>query len=188
MNNMGLSRTQTNDLVEKIQYLLDNPIKQIEWRKIDRLFTQMLEQDLEYDDADIRYIVRMLKMPKGVNVSSFFVIAGEPLTDYKFTKSLKSHMLDFQLENKDLVNFLTTLKFPRVSRSALSSETDYWYLFDGFEELLRNGIEYNMDDIRNWLSFSKPNNMLEDNVIEEIARIAHFIQLYLQRPKQVKMF
>jgi len=185
MNNMGLSRTQTDELVGLIQHYLDNPVKQIEWRKIDRLFTQMLEKDLEYDDADIRYILQKLKMPKGIKASSFFVIAGEPLTKYKFNKILKTEMLDFQLENKDLVNFLTTLKFPRVSRSALSSETDYWYLFDGFEELLKSGIEYNMDDIRNWLTFSKPNNGLEDNVIDEIAGIAHFIQLYLQRPKQI---
>ena len=185
---MGLSRTQINEIVGLIQHYLDNPVKQIEWKKIDRLFTQMLEKDLEYDDADIRYILQKLKMPKGVNVSSFFMIAGEPLTNYKFNKSLKTQMLEFQLENKDLVNFLTTLKFPRISSSILSSETDYYYLFGGFEELLRNGIEYNMDDIRNWLSFSKQNNMLEDNVIEEIARIAHFIQLYLQKPKTVKMF
>ncbi len=181
---MGLSKTQTNDLVEKIQHYLDNPIKQIEWRKIDKLFTQMLEKDLEYDDADIRYIVRSLKMPKGVNVSSFFVIAGEPLTNYKFNKSLKTQMLNFQLENKDLVNFLTTLKFPRISSSILSSETDYYYLFDEFEELLRHRIQYDPDEIRNWLTFSKPNNMLEDNVIDEIVRIAQFIQMYLHRPKK----
>jgi len=186
MNSMGLSRTQTNELAGMIQYYLDHPVKQIQWRKIDRLFTQMLEQDLEYDDADIRYIVRRLKMPKGVNVSSFFVIAGEPLNNYKSNKSLKSHMLEFQVKNRDLVNFLTTLKFPRISSSILSSETDYYYLFAGFEELLRNRIEYNMDDIKNWLTFSKSNNMLEDNVIDEIARIAHFIQLYLHRPKKPK--
>jgi len=54
---------------------------------------------------------------------------------------------------------------------------------DGFEELLRNRIQYDPDDIRNWLTFSKPNNMLEDNVIEEIAQFAHFIQMYLHRPK-----
>ena len=29
---MGLSKTQTNDIVEKIQYLLDNPSK-IDWEK-----------------------------------------------------------------------------------------------------------------------------------------------------------
>ena len=181
---MGLSKTQTNELVEKIQHLIDNPIKQIDWEKISQMFTQMLEQDLEYDDGDVEYIVRKLKFPDKSNIGLFFSIADEPLSNYKFNKNLKSQMIDFQLENKDLVNFLTTLKFPRVSRSILSSETDYYYLIDGFEELLRNGIEYDPDDIKNWLLFSKQNNGLEDNVIDEIAQFAHFIQMYLQRPKK----
>ena len=63
MSNMGLSKTQTNELVEKIQHLIDNPIKQIDWEKISQMFTQMLEQDLEYDDGDVEYIVRKLKFP-----------------------------------------------------------------------------------------------------------------------------
>ena len=98
----------------------------------------------------------------------------------------KTQLLEFQLENKDLVNFLTTLKFPRISRGILSSETDYYYLMDGFEELLRDRMQYDPDDIRNWLTLSKPNNGLEDNVIEEIAQLAQFIQIYCLRPKKPK--
>lgn len=53
---------------------------------------------------------------------------------------------------------------------------------DEFEKLLQKGIEYNMDDIKNWLSFNKPNSLLEDNVIDEIARIAEYTQIRFKKP------
>lgn len=170
-----------DDLIEKVQHILDNPIKQIEWEKISQEFSQLLEQDIEYDDEEIQYIQRKLSLPEG-EMTIIFVIADELLSNYKFDKGLKSQAVEFEKDNKEIVNFLKTLKFPRVNNRVLSYETDHWFLMDGFEKLLQKGIQYHMDDIRNWLSFNKTHSLLEDNVIEEIARIAEYAQLRFRKP------
>lgn len=179
---MGLSKTQMDDLVEKVQYFLDNPVHRIDEEKISQQFVQLLKQDIEYDEEEIQYVLRKLKLPDGVDVGLLSAIADEPLLHYKFTKNLKSRMADFEKDNKELVDFLKTLKFPIVNNRVLSYETDHWFLMDEFDKLLRKGIQYNMDDIRSWLLFNKSDSLLEDNVIEEIARIAEFMQIYFKKP------
>lgn len=180
---MGLSKTQMNDLMDKIQYILDNPIERIDYEKISKQFIQLLEQDIKYDEEEIQYVLRKLKLPNGTDIGLLSAIADEPLLQYKVTKNLKSRMVDFEKDNKELVTFLKTLRFPTVNNHVLSYETDHWLLMNGFEKLLKKGIEYNMDDIRNWLSFNKSDNLLEDNVIEEITRVSEFMQLYFKKPK-----
>jgi len=180
---MGLSKTQMDDLVEKVQYFLDNPVPRIEWGKISQQFSQLLEQDIEYDEEEIQYIERKLTLPEGANVTSIFVIADELLTNYKFDKGMKSQAVEFEKENEEIVNFLKTLRFPRVNNQVLSYQTDHWFLMDEFEKLLQKGIEYNMDDIKNWLSYNKSESLLEDNVIDEISRIAEFTQMHFKKPR-----
>lgn len=179
---MGLSKTQMNDLVDKIQYVLDNPVTQIDYEKISQQFIKLLEQDIEYDEEEIQYVLRKLELPDGTDVGLLSSIADEPLLQHKLAKDQKSRMVNFEKDNKELVDFLKTLSFPTVNNRVLSYQTDHWFLMNGFEKLLKKGIEYNMDDIRNWLSFSQSDNMLEDNVIENIARIAEFTQLYFKKP------
>lgn len=179
---MGLSKTQMDHLVENIQYFLDNPVQRIDEEKISQQFVQLLKQGIEYDEEEIQYVLRKLKLPDGADVGLLSAIADEPLLQYKFTKNLKSRMVDFEKDNKELVDFLRSLKWPRVNVRVLSYQTDHWFLMDEFEELLRKGIQYNMDEIRSWLSFNKSDSLLEDNVIEEIARIAEFMQIYFKKP------
>lgn len=180
---MGLSKTQMDDLVEKVQCFLDNPIPRIEWEKISQQFSKLLEQDIEYDKEEIQYIERKLTLPEGADVTSIFVIADELLTNYKFDKGMKSQAVEFEKENEEIVNFLKTLRFPRVNNRVLSYQTDHWFLMDEFEKLLQKGIEYNMDDIKNWLSYNKSESLLEDNVIDEISRIAEFTQMHFKKPR-----
>jgi len=110
--------------------------------------------------------------------------ADELLLNYKFNKALKSEMVDFEKDNTELVAFLRGLKWPHVNNRLLSYETDHWFLMNGFEKLLEKGISYGVDDIRNWLSFNKSTNGLEDNVIENITKIAEFIQINFKRPRR----
>ena len=181
---MGLSKTQMNDLVDKIQHILDNPVTQINYEKISQQFTRLLEQGIEYDEEEIQYVLRKLKLPNMTDVGLLSAIADEPLSQHKFAKNLKSSMTIFEKDNKELVDFLKLLRFPTVNNRSLSYETDHWFLMNEFEKFLKKGIVYHMDDIRNWLSFSKSDNLLEDNVIEEIARISEFTQMNFKRPKQ----
>lgn len=74
---MGLSKTQINNLLEKIQYFLDDPIKQIDWDKISNQFSILLEQDIEYNEEEIQYVLRKLILPDGVDVSSIYVIVDD---------------------------------------------------------------------------------------------------------------
>lgn len=180
---MGLSKSQMDRLVENVQHILDNPIKEIEWGKVSQEFSQLLEQDIEYDEEEIQYIERKLILPEGVDVTSIFSISDELLLHYKLDKGLKSQMVEFEKENEEIVNFLKTLKFPRVNNRILSYQTDHWFLMDEFEKLLQKGIEYNMDDIKNWLSYNKSESLLEDNVIDEISRIAEFTQMHFNKPR-----
>lgn len=180
---MGLSKTQMDDLLKNIQYFLDNPVKQIDWKKISQQFSDLLEQGVEYDEEEIQYALRKLLLPDGIDLTSIYVIADELLTNYKINKNLKSEMADFEKNNKELVAFLRNLKFPRVNNHVLTYESDHWFLMDGFEKLLEKRIRYNTDDIRKWLSFNKSANGLENNVIEDIARIAEFTQINYNRSR-----
>ncbi len=181
---MGLSKTQMDNLLENVQYFLDNPVKQVDWEKISQQFSRLLKQDIEYDEEEIQYALRKLKLPDGVDVSSLYVIADGLLMNYKHDKGLRSQMDDLEKDNRELVSFLRKLRFPTVNNPILSYETDHWFLMNGFEEILRKGVEYNMDDIRNWLYVNKSDNLLQDNVIEEITKIAEFTQLYFKKPKK----
>lgn len=181
---MGLSKTQMDDLMKNIQYCLDNPVKQIDWKKIHQQFEHLLEKGVEYDEEEIQYALRKLNFPEGVDFTSVYVIADELLTNHKLNQALKSEMVDFEKDNKELVAFLRELKFPRVNNRLLSYGTDHWFLIDEFEKLLEKGISYHVDDIRNWLSLNKSANLLEDNVIEDITRIAEFTQINFKRPRR----
>ena len=142
-------------LVENVQQILDNPIKKIDWDKIYLEFSKLLKQDIEYDDEEIQYIERKLEFPEDVDMTSVFVIADELLTNYKIDQSIMSEMVYFEHDNPELVGFLKTLSFPTVNNHVLRYQTDHWFLMDEFEKLLQKGIEYHMDDIKNWLSFNK---------------------------------
>ena len=179
---MGLSKQQMDQLVENIQRILDNPVRKIEWNKINQEFSKLLEQNIEYDDEEIQYIERKLEFPEDIDTTSVFVVADELLMNYKIDKSIMSEMADFEHDSPELVGFLKTLCFPTVNNRVLSYQTDHWFLMNGFEKLLGKGIEYNMDDVRNWLSFNQSESRLEDNVIDEISRIAEFTQLYFKKP------
>lgn len=102
---MGLSKQQMDQLVENVQYLLDNPVRKIEWDKIDQEFARLLEQNIEYDEEEIQHIERKLSLPKGVEVTAIFVIADELLMNYKFDKGIKLQMIEFEKEMKKLLTF-----------------------------------------------------------------------------------
>lgn len=180
---MGLTKAQAENLVNNIQNLLDNPIQTIDWENISEQFKQLLENGVEYDDEEIQYLLRKLRFPKDIPITSIFVIADELIVNYKLEKMLPEQIINIEEDNKELITFLRTLRFPNVNNHVLSYETDHWRLIDEFEKLLKNGIEYNIDDIRKWLIFNKQNNLLEDNVIDDIVKIAEFTQLNFSRPK-----
>lgn len=79
--------------------------------------------------------------------------------------------------DEKLVDFLESLEWPEVNNRVLSYPADYKMLIKGFRNLLCNDVDYNIDKIRQWLIFHKPENCLEDNVIEHIVDMAMYVQI-----------
>lgn len=76
-----------------------------------------------------------------------------------------------------MVDFLESLEWPEVNNRVLSYPSDYKMLINKFRNLLCNDVDYNIDTIRHWLFFHQPENCLEDDVIENIVRIAMYVQI-----------
>jgi hypothetical protein len=79
--------------------------------------------------------------------------------------------------NLQLVVFLESLKWPRINNRVLSHPADQKMLINSFRKLSQAGVPYSIDDVRNWLVFHKPENMLSDGVIDDIVNIADYVKI-----------
>ena len=76
-----------------------------------------------------------------------------------------------------VVDLLEKLVFPFVNNNVLSYPIDYELLIREFRTLLKNKIDYHVDDVYFWLMEHRPENQLEENVIEKIRDIADYVRI-----------
>ncbi len=76
-----------------------------------------------------------------------------------------------------LITFLESLKWSEINNRVLSYPSDQKKLINNFRKLLQTGVPYSITDIRNWLVFHQPENMLSDTVIDDIVRLAEYVKI-----------
>ena len=84
----------------------------------------------------------------------------------------------FDLDER-LVSALEMLDCTTTSPNVLGYN-DKVILVSTFNKLLKEGVDYNVEEIRNWLCYHQPENKLEDSVIDDIATISEILQIYLK--------
>ncbi|MCE2506345.1 MAG: hypothetical protein J4F36_07745 [Nitrosopumilaceae archaeon] len=177
---MGLSKQQMQQLVINIQNVLDNPVLTIEWKKITQEFSNLLDYDIEYSDEEIEYVLKKLEFDSSCYRNDIYVIANNLLLHYSVNKNIVDGMADFEKNNKPIIDSLNET-LPIINKQSLSYGLDHCLLMNCFEKLVKQGIEYNVDQLNDWLCFKQDEFRLRDSVIAEIVKIAEFIQLYLRK-------
>lgn len=76
-----------------------------------------------------------------------------------------------------LVDFLEKLTFPTINNKVLSYPADHKMLINNFRKLLQQDVYYNVDQIKEWLRFHQQENRLQDNVIDNIGRLADYTKI-----------
>lgn len=178
---MELTQRQVNELIEKIQYVFDHP-NQIDWDKIYEIFEGLIKNDIEIGESEIQYLQQNLKFNQNVNPGQFYSVVDSLFSNYTVTKNTESEIPRFESENPELVKCLNTLMFKSHLNPTLSYPIDYWSIMTQFEKLVLRGIQYNIDEIRNWLEFKQKETTFGEHTIDRIVQLAEFIQIYRERP------
>jgi len=76
-----------------------------------------------------------------------------------------------------LVTFLESLVWPNVNNRVLSYPADHKKLINNFRRLLQEGVNYSINDVREWLVFHQPENRLSDTVIDSIVRLSEYVKI-----------
>ena len=79
--------------------------------------------------------------------------------------------------DEKLLDFLETLTWPTVNNRVLSYPADHKMLINNFRKLLQQNVYYNADKIKEWLRFHQRENLLQDNVIDNIGRLADYTKI-----------
>lgn len=76
-----------------------------------------------------------------------------------------------------LVTFLVSLRWSKINNKTLSYPADHKMLINNFRRLLQEGVNYSINDVREWLVFHQRESMLSDTVIDDIVRLAEYVKI-----------
>ena len=164
------------ELIKKIQYVLDHP-NQIDWHKIHEIFDELIKNDVEIGDSEIQHIKKNLRFNQNVNTDEQYAVMDKLFLNYTFTRANKDEIPRFESENPALVECLNDLMFKSFLSPTLSYPADYQVIMTQFEKLVLRGVQYNIDEVRNWLELKRGETMLMPSAID-IVQLADFIQMY----------